>query len=294
MSDAESRATSNGWIARPDAGPHGRAVFLSEVLGELPEGARVLDAGCGPGSWDYAKTPHLAITGFDVLPLKPARPWRPRTDWLRADMARVPFRAGVFDAVIAHYTFEHVTELEACADEMTRVLAPGGILYVSVPRSTAFDDRFYRFAGYFAKYVLMKFRKRIEHQQRFSFTSVMALFYARGFVLEGFALVPAGFSWLNDPRTKPLQKAFVDVLGTIKRTLGLDLFRDANFVCRFRKVGTVGLRHVTHVCRHCGEQSVLTPPEPPPPTWTCPFCGGENGLYMTPVERRRQRAAGSG
>ena len=283
--------TNDGWIARPDPGPSGRPVFLAEVLAELPAGARVLDAGCGPGSWDYAKTPHLAITGFDVLPLRPARPWRPRTDWLRADMGREPFRDAVFDAVISHYTLEHVTALEACADELGRVLVPGGILYVSVPRSAAFDDRFYRFAGYFAKYALMKFGKRIEHQQRFDFASVMALFYARGFVLEGFALVPAGFSWLNDPRTKPLQKAFVGALGAVKRAFGLDLFKDANFVCRFRKVGTVGLRRVTHVCRHCGEQSVLAPPEPPPPAWTCPFCGGENGLFVTPAERRAARRA---
>jgi SAM-dependent methyltransferase len=290
VSPAAEDLAPNGWIARPDPGPAGRAVFLAEILAELPAGSRVLDAGCGPGSWNYEATPHLAITGFDVLPLSPRRPWRPRTDWLRADMGRQPFRDGSFDAVFSHYTLEHVSELSACADELARVLRPGGLLYVSVPRSTAFDDRFYRFAGYFAKYGLMKFGKRIEHQQRFSFTSVMELFYARGFVLEGFSLVPAGFSWLNDPRTKPFQAAFVGVLGAVKRALGLDLFAGANFVCRFRQVGTVGLRRVTHVCRHCGEQSVLTPPEPPPPAWTCPFCGEENGLFVSPAERRAARA----
>jgi len=278
------------WIHRPDAGPRGRAVFLREVLAELPAGARVLDAGCGPGSWNYAATPHLAITGFDVLPLGPARPWRPMTDWLRADMGRQPFREGVFDAVITHYTLEHVTGLAACADELARVLKPGGLLYVSVPRSSAFDDRFYRFAGYFAKYALLKFGKRIEHQQRFSFVSVLALFYGRGFVLEGFASVPAGFSWLNDPRTKPLQQRFVAVLGALKRGLGLDLFADANFVCRFRHSGVIGLRHATHVCRHCGEQCVLAPPEPPPPGWACPFCGESNGLYVAPDQRAAARA----
>jgi SAM-dependent methyltransferase len=89
--------------------------------------------------------------------------------------------------------FEHVTELAACADECLRVLKPGGLLYVSVPRAAAFDDRFYRFAGYFAKYALLKFKKRIEHQQRFDFASLLALFYERGFVLEGFSLVPRGF-----------------------------------------------------------------------------------------------------
>ena len=91
---SEEVVQANGWIRRPEPGPAGRAVFLREVLAELPDGARVLDAGCGPGSWNYTETPHLAITGFDVLPLKPVRPWRPRTDWLRADMGMEPFRTG--------------------------------------------------------------------------------------------------------------------------------------------------------------------------------------------------------
>jgi hypothetical protein len=163
----------------------------------------------------------------------------------------------------------------------------GGLLYVSVPRAAAFDDRFYRFAGYFAKYALLKFNKRIEHQQRFDFASLVGLFYARGFVLEGFAYVPAGFSWLNDPRTKGLHKSFVGALGAIKRATGLDLFHDANYVCRFRHVDRVGLRRVTHVCRGCGEQSVVTPPTPAPASWRCPFCGLENGLFLAPGERTR-------
>ena len=275
----------DGWARTPALGPNDVRVFLREIVAELPAGSRVLDAGCGPGSWNYADTPSLRIDGFDVLPIRPAKPWQAGVQWFRGDLARLPLRDHVYDAVLVHYVMEHVTELEACADECLRVLKPGGLLYVSVPRSAAFDDRFYRFAGYFAKYALLKFNKRIEHQQRFDFASLLALFYERGFVLEGYSLVPAGFSWLNDPRTKPLQKAFIDVLGGVKRATGLDLFKDANFVCRFRHTGRMGLRRVTHVCRSCGEQSILTPPSPPPATWKCPFCGVENGLFVAPGGR---------
>jgi SAM-dependent methyltransferase len=275
------------WVQKPDPAPNESRVFLRELTAELPAGARVLDAGCGPGSWNYAETPQLRITGFDVLPLHPPRPWQRGVDWFRGDLARLPLRDGVFDAVFVHYVLEHVTELAACVDECRRVLKPGGLLYVSVPRAAAFDDRFYRFAGYFAKYALLKFKKRIEHQQRFDFASLVGLFYARGFTLEGFASVPAGFSWLNDPRTKPLQKAFVDVLGAIKRATGLDLFHDANYVCRFRQTGVIGLRTVTHVCRGCGEHVLLAPPRPAPGAWTCPYCGLANGLFVPPRERSR-------
>ncbi|MGH7726742.1 MAG: class I SAM-dependent methyltransferase [Candidatus Eiseniibacteriota bacterium] len=279
----------DGWVRRPDPGPDGIRVFLREITAELGPGSRVLDAGCGPGSWDYSTTPDLRIVGFDVLPIHPPVPHPPNASYFRGDLAQLAVRDRSFDAVLVHYVLEHVTELERSADTCARVIKPGGLLYVSVPRSAAFDDRFYRFAGYFAKYALLKFRKRIEHQQRFDFASLLALFYARGFALEGFSLVPAGFSWLNDTRTKKLQGPFVSVLGTIKRLTGLDLFRDANFVCRFRHTGKIGVRHVTHVCRECGEQSVLTPPAGAPDTWMCPFCGKPNGLYLAPSERHSRR-----
>ena len=262
------------WAKVPELRPEDVRVFLREITAELPAGSRVLDAGCGPGSWNYADTPNLRIDGFDVLPLKPAKPWRPGVHWFRGDLARLPIRDHVYDALLVHYVFEHVTELEACADECLRVLKPGGLLYVSVPRAAAFDDRFYRFAGYFAKYALMKFGKRIEHQQRFDFHTVVDLFYARGLRLTATARVPAGFSWMNDARTKPLQGGFTDALAELHRTFGWDLAKDANFVLTFEKTGEVGFRHVTHVCRECGEHAVVGPGEGS--TWLCPYCGKPN------------------
>src|SRR5262249_45504772 len=141
----------------------------------------------------------------------------------RADLARLPLRDGTFDLTVCHYVLEHVTALAACCDELARVTKPGGTLYLSVPRAAAFDDRLYRFAGYFAKYALFKLGKRLEHQQRFDFHGVVDLFYARGMRLTATARVPAGFSWMNDPRTKPLQGAFTGALAWLHRALGWDL-----------------------------------------------------------------------
>jgi hypothetical protein len=174
---------------------------------------------------------------------------------------------------VCHYVLEHVTELAACCDELARVTRPGGQLYLSVPRAAAFDDRLYRFAGYFAKYGLMKLKKRLEHQQRFDFQGLVELFYARGLRLTATARVPAGFSWMNDPRTKPLQGMFTDTLATLHRATGLDLARDANFVMTFENVGQVGLRTVTNVCRECGEHSIVTGEGS---SWQCPYCQKRN------------------
>jgi hypothetical protein len=120
--------------------------------------------------------------------------------------------------------------------------------------------------------------------QRFDLEKLLDLFTARGFEPEALALVPAGFSWMNDPRTKPLQGPFTEALAGLHRSTGLDLARDANFVLTFRKVEGRGARAiksrrtVTHVCRACGEHAVLDPPHPWPRRWPCPWCGEQNPL----------------
>ena len=243
---------------------------------------------CGPGSWPYAERPDLHITGFDIK-FPPGPPDRALTTRVfRGDLARLPLRDARFDLTVCHYVLEHVTGLDACCDELVRVTKPGGTLYLSVPRAAAFDDRLYRFAGYFAKYALLKFRKRIEHQQRFDLRGVLGAFRRRGMALTAHAFVPAGFSWMNDSRTKPLQGAFTDALAGLHRATGLDLARDANFVLTFAKTGHAhgatgapgealpGPRRVTHVCRECGEHAIVEAARPWPARWTCPWCGKPN------------------
>jgi SAM-dependent methyltransferase len=278
---------SEPWVRKPERGPGEPPLFLHELIDSAAPGARVLDAGCGPGSWDYGCRHDLRITAFDIKfpPGPPVR--REGVDIVRAALERLPFRPEPFDLVVCHYVLEHVSGLRACADELTRVTKLGGTLYVSAPRAAAFDDRLYRFAGYFAKFALGKFRKRIEHQQRFDLPALLDLFRARGFEPIAHALVPAGFSWMNDPRTKRLQGPFTDALAWLHRVTGLDLAKDANFVLAFRRTDRAaarglstaalpGRRRVTHVCRACGEHGMVEPLRPWPRTWTCPWCGAPN------------------
>jgi len=268
----------------PERGATDPAVFLREVIADQPSSARVLDAGCGPQSWPYDLRPDLRITGFDIKfpPGPPAR--SERVQVVRADLARLPFASARFDLTVCHYVLEHVTELEACCDELVRVTRPGGQLYLSVPRGAAFDDRLYRFAGYFAKYALAKFRKRVEHQQVFDLAGLLARFALRGMEVRSHAFVPAGFSWMNDPRTKPLQGAFTDSLAALHRSSGIDLAACSNFVLVFERTDRIapvpavlpGARRVTHVCRECGEHSIVEAERPWPRRWQCPWCGADN------------------
>lgn len=63
---------------------------------------------------------------------------------LRADVQRLPFPTGAFDAVIANHVLEHVDDDRAAMVELGRVLRPGGWAVLQVPldetRETTFED----------------------------------------------------------------------------------------------------------------------------------------------------------
>lgn len=258
--------------------------------------ARIADVGAGRGAFsqllcEYLRHEHALEPAAHVFPCD-LIPASFEVEGLSCRQTlpggRLPFDDAHFDATVSIEVIEHVEDQFLFLRELVRVTKPGGTLYLSVPRAAAFDDRLYRFAGYFAKYALMKFKKRIEHQQRFDLVGLLEQFRRRGMTLTAHAFVPAGFSWMNDPRTKPLQGAFTDTLCGIHRATGLDLAADANFVLTFVKTGRTdgpdgrdraalpGHRRVTHVCRDCGEHSIVEPPAPWPTRWTCPWCGKPN------------------
>jgi SAM-dependent methyltransferase len=103
----------------------------------LPAHARVLDLGCGDGTFDSADTEAVVIR-IDIE----AR--HPPANFVRGDGANLPFTSGGFDAVVSNNSLEHVSDLEGCLKEIGRVLRPDGRLYVAVPDASTLTDRLYR------------------------------------------------------------------------------------------------------------------------------------------------------
>mgnify|MGYP005847998409 CR=1 FL=1 len=110
---------------------------VREILGALEAGDWVLDLGSAGGSFESKATAarvvrlDLEAQGADGLPV-------------RGDAARLPFRGGVFAAVISNHSLEHFERLEEALAEIGRVIARGGALFVSVPDASTFTDRLYR------------------------------------------------------------------------------------------------------------------------------------------------------
>lgn len=115
----------------------------------LRPGIRVLDIGCGNGRHafealragaDVIATDVDADALADVQRMaaamveegQVAQGGRLRT--VPADARRLPFRDGHFDVVIAAEVLEHIEQDAVAISECCRVLRPGGVLAVTVPR----------------------------------------------------------------------------------------------------------------------------------------------------------------
>ena len=80
----------------------------------------ILDNGCGLRNIYYDNVVNFEIVDY------------PTTDVLGIG-EKLPFQSNIFDAVFSLNVLEHVKNPFECANEIIRVLKPGGILYVVVP-----------------------------------------------------------------------------------------------------------------------------------------------------------------
>jgi SAM-dependent methyltransferase len=120
---------------------------------DLARHRRVLDVGCGYGHWTRLwlsrLSPEAEVTGVDREARSLAEA-RARTDafaaakglpvkttWQEASVESLPFPDGCFDLVTAQTVLLHVRDVGVAIDEMTRVLAPGGLLLLAEPDNLA-------------------------------------------------------------------------------------------------------------------------------------------------------------
>jgi SAM-dependent methyltransferase len=139
-SDAFNAFEAAGWEARAESYHRHLGAMTAPVIEPLLDaagvasGSRVLDVATGPGYAAAACAVRGAsVVGVDIAGamVAIARRLRPELEFRQADAARLPFRDGEFDAVIANFLVPHVGRPERVAAELARVLAPGGRLALS-------------------------------------------------------------------------------------------------------------------------------------------------------------------
>jgi len=114
--------------------------WFAALLGAVPRGGRVLEAGAGPGFLEEAardRRPDLRWIASDLHPA----PWND----LAADAGRLPVAAASVDAVLGLDVLHHLPDPAAFFRESARVLRPTGRVALVEPWITPLSWVVYRF-----------------------------------------------------------------------------------------------------------------------------------------------------
>jgi ubiquinone/menaquinone biosynthesis C-methylase UbiE len=115
----------------------GRYDIVRHMVEQLPlrTGARVLDVGCGGGTFlELLNARKLELFGSELS--EDALHFARRlasVSFVSADMTAMPFRDCTFDLVVAIDVLEHISEHSQACKELYRVLRPGGYAILTVP-----------------------------------------------------------------------------------------------------------------------------------------------------------------
>jgi SAM-dependent methyltransferase len=92
---------------------------IAETLALLPANARICDVGAGGRriTPDVVAVDFIAAPGVDVV----------------GDIHDLPIDSNSFDCVFCTGTLEHIRDPAKGLSELTRILKPGGIIYIDVP-----------------------------------------------------------------------------------------------------------------------------------------------------------------
>jgi cyclopropane fatty-acyl-phospholipid synthase-like methyltransferase len=113
-----------------------RQWWLEQLTSRLPDGARVLELGCGSGELETRLlAERFRVTGVDVSreQISRARANVPGAEFVQADFTALDLEPASFEAVAAFYSFNHVPR-DLLADVFGRIhswLVPGALYLAS-------------------------------------------------------------------------------------------------------------------------------------------------------------------
>lgn len=117
----------------------------NKFINLIPKGAKILDAGCGPGRDCYYFAKHgLNIIGVDLSEklLEIAKKRVPQATFIKQDLRKLDFPEQSFDGVWVCASLHHLNRNDASRvlGKFFQLLKPNGVLFISVKEGTGEED----------------------------------------------------------------------------------------------------------------------------------------------------------
>ena len=145
-----------------NVGAHIRDKWVAAKAASLSAGARVLDAGAGECQYrqlfshcDYKTQDFAQYTGSSYGALYEKWDYG-KLDYV-SDIAHIPAPDESFDAVLCTEVLEHVPNPIDTLREFSRILAPGGRLFLSAPLSSGIHQQPFHYYGGYSPHFYTKF-----------------------------------------------------------------------------------------------------------------------------------------
>jgi ubiquinone/menaquinone biosynthesis C-methylase UbiE len=175
----------------------------------IRDGMNILDLGTGSGYLTFpiaGRNPGCTVTGLDIVSNtlevnreKAAAERLENLSFVSYDGIDFPFESGTFDLIVTRYSLHHFPDIGQSIGEVSRVLKPGGMFFISDPCPNDCDTG--RFVD---DYMRMKKDGHIKFYTKDEWLSLCGqhgLKYADGFD-----------SSLRFPRKKELSPGYEDIL----------------------------------------------------------------------------------
>lgn len=197
----------SGWTKHGAEG-HGRYFFSHFNDLRLKKDAKVLDAGCGPGTY----TQVLADNGYKVcgidfskemIKIAKKRDNLHMITYRQSDIYNLPFPNNHFDMVICIGVFQTVQNYKKALTELYRLIKPGGIFYLNTLNQNSIKNLL---ANHFLKNKLNLKRYHYPHLskvcRKIGFSDVKAkgiyYFYPNLKLLENFLINTKTYKFLDN------------------------------------------------------------------------------------------------
>ncbi len=221
---------------------------MSRVLGgvRLPQGAKILDVGCGTGGNLVFLEKYGEVSGCDCAE-EAIRYCRSRGcgDVRIADICELPYPDCSYDLVTCLDVLEHIPLDTVAFQELARVTKPHGFLLLTVPANPRLYSSFDCVSGHLRRYTVKEMRelglKNGLRALRCSHYISLAHPLIRFYIRKG-DLVRGNGRWIQDMETAyPASETALSILNRLEYVIlrHFDLPWGSSLVSLFQKTGEV-------------------------------------------------------